>query len=183
MLKYYCMCKDLIPFAHASNIYEVDVLFFKELGLKYLFLDLDNTLDSYKQTTPTPKAVEFISKIRNLGIIPIIISNNRGKRVKMYSEALGVEFLSSSGKPFPWKVKKLIKTLNIRNEEVMLVGDQMVTDIRCGNGAKIKTLLVDKLVKEDQWTTRFNRIIEKPFRKHAFKKGKLVNWRTRYGKN
>ena len=65
----------------------------------------------------------------------------------------------------------------------MLVGDQMVTDIRCGNHAKIKTLLVDKLVKEDQWTTRFNRILERPFRKHAVKKGKLTNWRIIYGKD
>ena len=101
----------------------------------------------------------------------------------MYSEALGIEFLSSTGKPFPGKLKNLIKTLGVSNEYVMLVGDQMITDVKCGNGAKIKTLLVDKLVKEDQWTTRFNRIIERPFRKYAAKKGKLVNWRTIYGED
>ena len=36
------MCKRFIPYAHAKNIYEVDIDFFKFLGAKYLFLDLDN---------------------------------------------------------------------------------------------------------------------------------------------
>ena len=46
------MFKKFIPFAHAENIYDIDVNFFKKLGLKYLLIDLDNTLDSYKASTP-----------------------------------------------------------------------------------------------------------------------------------
>ena len=51
-------------------------------------MDLDNTLDSYLAKEPTKRAVEFITKLKNNQIQPIIISNNRGPRVSKYSNIL-----------------------------------------------------------------------------------------------
>lgn len=175
------MCKNMIPFAHAKNIFEVEISFFKSHNVSYLLLDLDNTLDSYKQALPSERVIEFIDNLRKNDITPIIISNNRGKRVKIYSEALGIEYLPNAGKPFPSKLIAYLKSKNISNDVAMMVGDQMATDIRVGNGAKLKTILVDKIVKEDQIQTRINRFFERPFRRSAAKKGKLIDWRNKYG--
>ena len=65
----------------------------------------------------------------------------------------------------------------------MMVGDQMLTDAGAANKANIRMLLTDKIVKEDQWTTHFNRLFDRPMRRHAAKKGQLKDWRTQYGKN
>ena len=177
------MCKRFIPFAHAKNVYEIDLDFFKFLNVKHIFIDLDNTLDSYRLMTPSERSVNLISSLKKMGIEVIIISNNRGPRVKGYAKKLDVECLHSTGKPFSFKIKKLIKDKNINKDEVIMIGDQMITDVSCGNGAKIKVILTDKLVKEDQFTTRFNRFFERPFRSYCMKHNKLTDWRSIYGQN
>ena len=171
------MLKRFIPFAHAKSIFEIDLSFFQKLGIKYVFADLDNTLDSYKQATPLDKAKQLKADLDKLGIELIIVSNNTGARVHKYSKELGVRHFSSLAKPFSFKLKRIMKTANIKPEDVVMVGDQTVTDISCANGAKIKSILTDKLVEEDQPTTRFNRLFDKPLRKKLQKKNLLKDWR------
>lgn len=175
------MCFSFKVFAHASSVYDIDVAFYLKSGVKTLFIDLDNTLDSYKLSHPQSRAYELIKKIRQAGIIPVIVSNNRGKRVTSYANDLKVDFIKSAMKPLPGKLKKYLKRKNLANDEVMLVGDQMMTDVGAANHAHIRVVLTDKIVKEDQWTTRINRLFGTPIRKCQMKKGKLKDWRTIYG--
>ena len=172
------MLKRFIPFAHAQSIFEIDLSFYKKLGIKYVLSDLDNTLDSYLQKTPLAKAKELKEKLNKEGIELIVTSNNTGERVRNYCKELGVKHFSSLRKPFAFKLKKRIKELGINKDEVILIGDQIVTDISCANGAKIKNVLTEKLVKEDQPTTRFNRLFDNPLRKKLNKKNLLKDWRN-----
>lgn len=172
------MWKRLIPFAHASSIFEIDISFYKKLGIKYVFADLDNTLDSYKKSTPSTRVFNLKEDLMSEGIEMIIISNNTGKRVKTYAKALGVRAISSVRKPFARKILKRIKDLKIDKDEIIAIGDQVVTDISYANGAKIKSVLTDKIVKEDQPTTRFNRLFDKPLRRKLSRKNLLKDWRT-----
>ena len=171
------MCLRRKVFAHAKSIFEIDIEFFKKYNVKTLLMDLDNTLDSYRLYTPTDRAREFIQKLIDNGITPYIISNNRGKRVSSYANALGIEYLHSSAKPFGFRIKKLIKQKNWNVDELMMVGDQMLTDCGMANSANIRMILTDKIVKEDQWTTHFNRLFDRPMRKHYAKKGEIIDWR------
>ena len=171
------MLKRFIPFAHAESIYLIDLHFFQKLGIKYVFVDLDNTLDSYKQKTPLPHAFELKENLKNIGIELIIVSNNTGERVRKYSKELGVKHWSSLAKPFSFRLTKIMKKLGIKKDEVIMVGDQIVTDISCANGAKIKSILTEKLVPEDQPTTRFNRLFDNPIRRKLKKKNLLRDWR------
>ena len=171
------MLKRFIPFAHAESIYKIDLSFYKKIGIKYVFADLDNTLDSYKQPTPLEKAKELKSKLEKEGIELIIVSNNTGARVQKYSKELGVRHFSSLAKPFSLKLKKIMKRSNIKPDEVVMIGDQIVTDISCANGAKVKSVLTEKLVKEDQPTTRINRLFDNPLRKKLRRKKLLKDWR------
>ena len=81
------MKNKYVPFAVAESIYEIDIDFFKQQNVKVLLMDLDNTLDSYKLYHPTERAVELVKKIQDAGILPVIVSNNRGKRVRTYASA------------------------------------------------------------------------------------------------
>lgn len=171
------MLKRFIPFAHAESIYKIDLSFYKKIGIKYVFADLDNTLDSYKQAVPLEKAKELKFKLEKEGIELIIVSNNTGARVQKYSKELGVRHFSSLAKPFSLKLKKIMKRSNIKPDEVVMIGDQIVTDISCANGAKVKSVLTEKLVKEDQPTTRINRLFDNPLRKKLRRKNLLKDWR------
>lgn len=172
------MFKRFVPYAHAKNIYEVNITFFLKHNIKYIFLDLDNTLDSYRQKTPSHKAIGFVKILKDNKIEPIILSNNTSKRVAKYATMLGVNYLSKSGKPFAIKINRYIKKRNLSKKEILLVGDQLMTDISAANGLKIKSIFVEKLVDEDQITTRFNRLFEKPVKKYLIKHNKLIDWRN-----
>ena len=85
------MNKLFIPTFHAKSVYDIDLDKLALLNADTLFLDLDNTLDSYKTKTPSVKAVELVRKLELAGYRIIIVSNNTGNRVKQYASALGVE--------------------------------------------------------------------------------------------
>lgn len=173
------MCRKYIPFAHASSVFDIDILFFKKYEITTILVDLDNTLDSYKTKLPSQRAIEFKEKMEQNGIDLIITSNNTGKRVSLYATALGIKFWNSVGKPFGRKLCRLMKDNGIDKNHVILIGDQTTTDVMCANNAHIKSVLTDKIVKEDQPTTRFNRLFDVPIRKHLNKKGLLIDWRNK----
>ena len=100
------MFSKFIPFAHAQSIYEVPVDFYKKQGVSVLLIDLDNTLDSYRLLTPTDRAVKLINSLKETGLKVIIVSNNRGKRVTSYANAIGCQFINSARKPFSGKIRK-----------------------------------------------------------------------------
>ncbi len=171
--------KSFVPFAHASSIYEIDPEFFKRNGVKTLFIDLDNTLDSYKAKTPLEKTINYVNSLKAIDITPVIISNNRPERVCEYADALGVEYLASARKPFSKRIKRELEKRNLKPEDVMLVGDQMMTDVQAARGAKIRVVLTEKVVKEDQWTTHINRVFDRPIRRYHRKRGNLKDWREK----
>ncbi len=177
------MFKRFIPFAHANNIYEIPIDFYLSYGIKYLFVDLDNTLDSYRSYDPKPNAIDLFAKLNDAHITPYIISNNRGERVRTYANKIGAKYLPSTRKPFSYKIRNLMKENNISSDEVMFVGDQLITDVLAAKGAGIKVIWCDKLVKEDQFTTHINRFFEKFIKKYHKKRNNIIEWRTLYGKS
>ena len=113
------MKNKYVPFAVAKSIYEIEVDFYKQQGVKILLMDLDNTLDSYKLYHPTDRAKELIKKIQDAGILPIIVSNNKGKRVRTYANDLNLEYINSAAKPFGWRINKFIQQHGWNKEDIM----------------------------------------------------------------
>lgn len=176
------MNKLFIPTFHAKSVYDIDLDKFILLGVKVVFLDLDNTLDSYKAKEPSPRAVELKNKFESKGLKIIIVSNNTGKRVSAYASSLGVDYIPSIGKPFKKKILMNIKSRGLIKDEIIMIGDQTVTDIQAANRSKLKSILTDKIVKEDQPTTHFNRLFDRPLRRKLIKKNLLKEINS-YGGN
>ena len=165
------------PFAVSKNVYDIDVSFFTKLKIRYVFCDLDNTLDAYYCEVPSEEAIRFKNKLSSVGIKLIVISNNTKKRVSKYSSALDTEFIYGTRKPLIFKLKKYIKNNQIDKNNSMIIGDQVFTDVLFGNRLEIKTILCENLVPKDQLFTKINKFFDKYVRKYLSKKGKLKNWR------
>ncbi len=159
------MCKRFIPTYHIKSVYQLKPSFLKSINVDVIFIDLDNTLDSFKSLEPSEKAYELKNSFLSEGIELIIVSNNKAKRVEPYANKLGVRYISSIGKPFSKNIKKAIRELNISKDNVIMIGDQTVTDICAANRSGLRSILTDKIVKEDQITTYFNRLFDRPIRK------------------
>lgn len=162
-----------IPTFYSKDIFNVPTSFYQKIGIKYLLCDLDNTLDAFDTLYPSDRVFKLKEQLEQIGITMFIISNNKSNRVSKYAEALGIGYLNSARKPFKKRLVLFLKNQNIDLNEVLLVGDQLLTDVRCGRSAKIKILLTDPIVKREQPTTYINRTIDRPIRYVMRKRGIL----------
>lgn len=171
------MRKKVIPFAYAQSVFEIEPTFYHKLGVKHLLLDLDNTLDPYTVDEPTEKTLAWAKAMQEEGFSITILSNNTGKRVGRYAKLLGVEHQGMMKKPFSGPLKRFLKEKGISPDEAILIGDQIQTDVKAGNGAGVKTVLLEPLDPHEPPWTKFNRLFDKPKRKKMKKLNLLKDWR------
>ena len=164
--------KQVTPF-HATSVYDIDVNKLVELDVKYAFVDLDNTLAQFDLITPEKRTYELVKEFKDKGIEIIVLSNNTEKRVAPFVSKLGTSFLFSVRKPFKRKLKKYLINNCITLEESILIGDQLLTDVLLAKNIKMKVCLTEPISKKDQFTTKFNRLIDKPLRKR-YRKNNLL---------
>ena len=165
--------KKFIPNYYINSIFDLDVSFLLKHQKKCVFCDLDNTLDQYDVLNPSQRVIDLKNNLESNGIELIIISNNKAKNKQIYAQRLGVKSLFSTRKPFKKRINNFIESLPYEKREIILVGDQLLTDVLCGKNANIEVMLTEPISKKDQWTTRFNRLLDRPIRNHLRKKGYL----------
>lgn len=176
MFKYY-------PYCTAKNIFDIDIIFYKYHGIKYVFVDLDNTLDPAHQKYPSERVFSLVKLYKENDIEPIILSNNSKKRIGDYCKDLNINFVYKCYKPFTYKVKKYINSKKIDINSVIIIGDQVITDIMCANNLNVKSVLTEKLVKKEALITVFNHMFDNFFKNKLKKKDLLKDWRTTINAN
>jgi uncharacterized protein len=169
------LLKRFLPNEHVKTVLEITPERLKEKGIKGIITDLDNTLVAWNQPDATPEIIEWFKIMKNAGIQVTIISNNTEERVRHFSSPLEIPFISKARKPLSNAFKKAQKTMGLTEDEIVVVGDQLLTDVFGGNSAKFHTILVVPVVKTDGFTTRINRKIERIIL-NWFRKRGLITW-------
>ena len=168
---------NFIPDMYQKSIYHIDYEKLMEDGIKCLLFDLDNTCVPFKDTEPNKKLIDLFEMLKDMGFRVIIFSNASKKRIMPFKNGLNVDCSASSKKPNTNKLVKIMRMFKYDLSDVVLIGDQLYTDILCGNRAGIKTILVNPMSKDDLLFTKMFRILErnkfKKFEKMGIlKKGK-----------
>lgn len=154
-----------IPTWCCNSIFELDYEILKENNIKCILSDLDNTLAPYNVAIPSNEVVELIKKLKEEGFMVVIVSNNTGKRVKTFATELDIDYISGAKKPFTSAIKKYLETNNIPIDDCVLIGDQMMTDIRCAKKMNCRCVLTTPLSKNESIITFINRKIDIYLRK------------------
>ncbi len=149
------------PIYTIDTIYHLDPTGLRRMGIKAVFSDLDNTLLAWNIRESSQEMAILNKKLAKAGIKLIVISNNNPDRVSAAVSKFNVAFWANARKPLPFGILKALKHYNLSKEDVIMVGDQLITDIQAGNLAGVKTVLVKPLVETDKWNTRINRFFEK----------------------
>ncbi len=171
------MNKRVLPFAHAENVFEIPASFYAKLGVKTLLMDLDNTLDPYTVSEPSKRTIAWAKAMQEAGLEIYILSNNSGKRVGKYAGLLGVKARYFMKKPFSGPLKRFLAEMNYKKDEVILIGDQIQTDVKAGNGAGIRVILTEPLFEKEPPWTKFNRIFDRPKRKKIMREHLCPSWK------
>lgn len=150
----------LKPTYYFDKVWDISIEFLRESNIKCVLLDVDNTLTTHDNPEINTYANEWLDRIKNAGIIPIILSNNIDERVSPFAKSIGVDFICHAQKPKAKGIKKAIELTGVPKSEMAIVGDQIFTDVLCGNNAKIKSILVTPLQLEDMPFFKVKRFFE-----------------------
>jgi len=146
------------------EITDVTTGFLKKLGIKFLMLDLDNTIAAYDEHKMSESISQWIIEIRSSGIELFLISNSkRKKRVEAFSESIGAGFIMQSCKPSPKGLFRAMELNGFSSDVTALAGDQVFTDTLAANRAGVVSILV----RPRRFTNPFLALryyIEVPFR-------------------
>ncbi len=158
------------PNMYKKNIFEIDYNKLKEQGITCLIFDLDNTLGLIEHEKCPLKTKKLLKELQKDFLI-LISSNNTKKRIAPYLKDLGIGGVAFSLKPSTKGLRKIKNHYNLNKKEMVMIGDQIVTDILSGNRYKIMTILVDPLGEKDLRITGLNRKIEARIIKYYKKRG------------
>jgi HAD superfamily phosphatase (TIGR01668 family) len=164
---------NFYPDMYQKSIYTINYKKLKKNGIKCLLFDLNNTLASYDEDYPSEKLREFIY---NLGkdFKIIIVSNSNKNRIRPFKEKLNLDSSFSSKKPFNKKLKKIMRLYKLRDIDIALIGDSLLTDIYGGNKMNFTTILVNAISEDEPFHVRMARKFENIIIKKFNKKGLLI---------
>ena len=152
--------KLFIPDMYQKDIFTIPYQKLKEMGYQLLIFDLDNTIGSINEKNCNLETINFLNQLSK-DFQVVIASNSHKKRVQSFCRNLKCKYYSLSLKPTLKVLRKIKKDYNIDYQKMVIIGDQVVTDILVGNRKKILTILVDPILNYDLKITGFNRLVEK----------------------
>ncbi|MBO5512447.1 MAG: YqeG family HAD IIIA-type phosphatase [Clostridia bacterium] len=169
------MKNPLMPDYMFRTFDEITPEFLRELGVKAILADIDNTLAPYEQPEPDERIKGWIASLAEAGIGIAFVSNNDWERVNRFNATLGAPAYAKSGKPFKKNLIKAMNDLGGTLETTVMLGDQLLTDALAGHNLGVKCLIVPPIRDKKNAFFRFKRWLEKPVVK-KFKKRNGIEW-------
>ncbi|MCF2132480.1 YqeG family HAD IIIA-type phosphatase, partial [Strepomyces sp. STD 3.1] len=114
------MLKLFLPDQHVKSVFEIKPEDLKERGVKGIITDLDNTLVEWDRPDATPKLIEWFENMQQHNIQVTIVSNNVEKRVRLFSDPLGIPFIYKARKPMGRAFKKAIRNMDVDRNEIVV---------------------------------------------------------------
>ena len=127
------MLKFLYPKEYLPSVFQLTGEKLKALGKDTLIFDIDNTLVPYWIKTPTDELKAYFNSLRESGIKIAVLSNSKEIRSKTFCEEMEIPYYYRAKKPATEGMKKLLEKIGSKAESSVIVGDQIFTDVWCGN--------------------------------------------------
>jgi len=165
---------NFIPSQFVKSVFQITPQELKEKGIKGIITDLDNTLVEWDRPDATPQLIEWFAGMQQAGIQVTIVSNNNELRVKSFADPMQIPFIYKARKPFRKAFLSGLRLMGLKSNEVVVIGDQLLTDVLGGNRLKLHTILVIPVAKSDGFFTRFNRLVERRIFSYLKRKGHIM---------
>ncbi|MBW1605694.1 YqeG family HAD IIIA-type phosphatase [Lactobacillus sp. Sy-1] len=170
------MIEKFKPTWMISAIYDLKPVQLNAMGIKAVFTDLDNTLIPWNNPDGTPQLRTWLATLAEFNIKLVVISNNKHSRVKRAVSNLDLDFISRAMKPLPAGINRALRKYQLNRDQVIMVGDQLMTDVWASNNAGVRSVLVKPILNSDAWITSVNRRIEGRVMKRLQKSYPNLTW-------
>lgn len=155
------MYERFYPDLWVDSVQNIDLEVLRRNSIKGLILDIDNTLVPQHMKEADERAVQWMERVRKEGFKTCIVSNASKKRVIKFNERLKVHAIHRASKPGKRSLMKAARLLELKPEEIAMVGDQIFTDVIGGKRSGMYTVLVKPIDKREGLFIRLKRFPEK----------------------
>jgi len=171
------MFDKFVPDMYFKSIYTIDYKSLKKKKIKCLIFDLNNTIAPLTLKKPNKKIMELFEELKDLKFKIYIVSNSTKKRVEPFKDYLGVDSAYFALKPLKRKYKKILSLNKFKDNEIAVIGDEIMTDVYGANRMNFVSVLVNPIGTKEYIGTKINRMFEKKVLRKLrdadlFKKGK-----------
>lgn len=165
----------VIPNCYVKSIYDIDYKELYKKGYHNIIFDIDNTLLPVNDTNVPKELIKLFDKLVKDNFSICIVSNNKLERVIPVAQKLGVKYLEKANKPKKEAYDKALDILGASSEETVMVGDQMLSDIKGANEYGIYSILVDPVDDKYDIKTGTSRVLQDMMIKKLDKKNIFHN--------
>lgn len=161
---------EIYPKLYCKRVTDISIEYLEKNNIKGILLDVDNTLLDFDLKI-VDGLKQWYEKIKENNIKCMILSNsNKTKKIEYVANLLHIDYIKFAIKPFKIGFKMAQKRLNLKPENIAVVGDQIFTDVIGANRSKMHSILVKPLAEKDLFLTRFKRPLENLVIKNYLKK-------------
>lgn len=154
------MLNRFFPQIYVDSIYDIAYEELLKRNIKGLVFDIDNTLAPFDVPTPDDRLTKFIQDLQQKGFSICLLSNNKQHRVDTFN-SFGLPAVAKAGKPKLAGIKRALSLIGTDSNNTVLIGDQVFTDVWCGNRMHMYTILVKPIAIRDEFTVKLKRGLEK----------------------
>ena len=152
-----------VPDVMKQSIYEIGPRMFTNRGIRFIILDIDNTVAPYTAPDATERMKAWVRSLKEAGLELFILSNNRGERPERFAAAFDVPYQKKAWKPFTKTAKAVLAERGYLPKETAFIGDQIYTDTACAKWCGAFAVLVHP-IEFNRFILRFRYWLEFPFR-------------------
>ena len=154
------MARLFIPDYYTNDLLNVDWQVFRDMDIKHIFLDIDNTIEPQGTYQAGDRTKHITSAITEAGLGLSVLSNAGVERAEIFCAPLDLTYLGQAAKPLTHKVTGHMKELGLEKNEVLIVGDQVFTDLWCARFLGAPMLFVESLGGKEEGFLAFKRKLE-----------------------
>lgn len=159
------------PCGHIDKITDISIAMLRKLSVDTVFADIDNTVKCYGDNEPYDGVMQWVKEMQENGIKIILCSNNYKKNVEPFAQKMNLPFIHMCLKPSPFGFYRAKHKLKSKRKNIVVVGDQLFTDIFGANISFMKSILVEPIETSDEaGTVAFRRALESRHRQRILKR-------------
>jgi len=154
------MFKKFYPYEYAESVFHIDYEKLFKLGYEAVIFDIDNTLVHHGADS-TPEVDALFREIHNTGLKTLFLSNNNVERIERFLKNIDSPYIPYADKPKTEKYYKAVEMLGVDKDKIVVIGDQLFTDIYGANRCGMACILVKFLRRPGETKIGKKRMVEK----------------------
>lgn len=170
------MLQTFYPDEYIVSTYKIDFQSYYDRGYRGIIFDIDNTLVEHGAPADE-RSIALIESLKAMGFGIMLLSNNKEPRVKMFNDAVNVQYIYKAGKPGRAGYENAMKQLGTDVNTTLFVGDQLFTDVWGARNTGIHSILVQPIDKKEEIQIVLKRYLEKivlaSYRRYCKKSNKV----------